>query len=70
VLAKAVDVRAAGQVFDELLIVVEWGRTTQGQLQQGLRALGPLQERIIGTVINKTPWASIDAETALAAVQP
>lgn len=64
-LATAVDVRAAGQVFDELLIVVEWGRTTQGQLQKGLRALGPLQERIIGTVINKVPWASIDSETQL-----
>jgi polysaccharide biosynthesis/export protein ExoF len=63
-LAKAVDVRAAGQIFDDLLIVVEWGRTTQGQLQHGLRALGPLQERIIGTVINKTSWASIDSETA------
>lgn len=66
-LATEVDVRAAGQVFDDLLIVVEWGRTTQGQLQQGLRALGPLQERIIGTVINKVPWTSIDSATASAA---
>jgi Mrp family chromosome partitioning ATPase len=61
------DVRAAGQVFDDLLIVVEWGRTTHGQLQQGLRALGPSQERIIGTVINKVPWTSIDSATASAA---
>jgi Mrp family chromosome partitioning ATPase/capsular polysaccharide biosynthesis protein len=66
-LAESVDVRAAGQIFDDLLIVVEWGHTTQGQLQRGLRALGPLQERIIGTVINKTPWASIGFETASAA---
>ena len=66
-LGKAVDVRAAGQVLDDLLIVVEWGRSTQGQLRQGLQKLGPLQERIIGVVINKTPWASIDAETASAA---
>ena len=66
-LATDVDVRAAGQVFDDLLIVVEWGRTTHGQLQQGLRALGPLQERIIGTVINKVPWTSIDSATASAA---
>ena len=56
--------RAAGQVFDDLLIVVEWGRTTEGQLQQGLRALGSLQERFIGTVINKAPWTSIDFDTA------
>jgi Mrp family chromosome partitioning ATPase/capsular polysaccharide biosynthesis protein len=66
-LSEAVDVRAAGQIFDDLLIVVEWGHTTQGQFQRGLRALGPLQERVIGTVINKTPWASIDFETASAA---
>ena len=66
-LATEVDVRAAGQVFDDLLIVVEWGRTTHGQLQQGLRALGSLQERIIGTVINKVPWTSIDSDTASAA---
>jgi Mrp family chromosome partitioning ATPase/capsular polysaccharide biosynthesis protein len=66
-LAKAVDVRAAGQVFDDLLIVVEWGRNTQGELQRGLRALGPLQERLIGTIINKTPWASMDFDTANAA---
>jgi len=66
-LANAVDVRAAGQVFDDLLIVVEWGRSTQGQLQHALRALGPLQERIIGTVINKAPRASIDSGTASSA---
>ena len=63
-LAKADDIRAAGQVIDDLLIVVEWGRATQGELQRELRALGSLQERIIGTVINKTPWASIDSEAA------
>jgi capsular polysaccharide biosynthesis protein/Mrp family chromosome partitioning ATPase len=63
-LATAIDVRAAGQVFDDLLIVVEWGRTSEGQLQQGLRALGSLRDRIVGTVINKVPWTSIDSETA------
>jgi Mrp family chromosome partitioning ATPase/capsular polysaccharide biosynthesis protein len=62
-LATAVDVRAAGQVFDDLLIVVEWGGTSQGQLQQGLRALGSLRDRIVGTVINKAPWTAIDSET-------
>lgn len=63
-LATAIDVRAAGQVFDDLLIVVEWGRTSEGQLQQGLRALGSLRDRIVGTVLNKAPWTSIDSETA------
>lgn len=63
-LASAADVRAAGQVFDDLLIVVEWGRTSQGRLQRGLAALGSLRERIVGTVINKAPWTSIDSATA------
>jgi Mrp family chromosome partitioning ATPase len=58
-----VDVRAAGQVFDDLLIAVEWG-TSEGQLQHGLRALGSLRDRIVGTVIDKAPRTSIDSETA------
>ena len=63
-LATAIDVCAAGQVFDNLLIVVEWGGTSKGELQRGLRALGSLRERIVGTVINKVPWVSIDSVTA------
>jgi hypothetical protein len=59
-----VDVRAAGQVFDDLLIVVEWGSSSEGQLQHGLRALGSLRDRIVGTVIDKAPRTSIDSETA------
>jgi Mrp family chromosome partitioning ATPase/capsular polysaccharide biosynthesis protein len=59
-----VDVRAAGQVFDDLLIVVEWGSTSEGRLQLGLGALGSLRDRIVGTVIDKAPWTSIDSETA------
>jgi succinoglycan biosynthesis transport protein ExoP len=59
-----VDVRAAGQVFDDLLIVVEWGSTSEGRLQHGLGALGSLRDRIVGTVIDKAPWTSIDSETA------
>jgi Mrp family chromosome partitioning ATPase/capsular polysaccharide biosynthesis protein len=68
-LTTEVDVRAAGQVFDELLVVVEWGRTTREQLKQRLGALGSLRERIIGTIINKVPWASVDSGTA-GAVRP
>jgi exopolysaccharide production protein ExoF len=69
-LATAIDVCAAGQVFDNLLIVVEWGGTSKGELQQGLRALGSLRERIVGTVINKVPWASIDSVTASLLARP
>ena len=70
-LEMGTDVRAAGQFLDELLIVVEWGRTSQGRLQYALRALGSVRDRVVGTVINKVPWISIDPETqALLGQQP
>jgi succinoglycan biosynthesis transport protein ExoP len=62
-LVTAVDVRSAGQILDDLLIVVEWGRASEGQMEQALRSLGAMRERIIGAVINKAPWSSLDAET-------
>lgn len=61
-LATAVDVRAAGQIVDDLLIVVEWGRASEAQIEQALRALGPVRDRIVGTVINKTPRGSLHSE--------
>jgi Mrp family chromosome partitioning ATPase/capsular polysaccharide biosynthesis protein len=60
-LVPAVDVRSAGQILDDLLIVVEWGRASEGQMEEALQALGAMRERIIGAVINKAPWSSIDA---------
>jgi Mrp family chromosome partitioning ATPase/capsular polysaccharide biosynthesis protein len=62
-LTRAVDVRAASQAFQDLLIVVEWGRTSEGQFQQGLRALGSRRESVIGTLINKAPFPSSDSGT-------
>jgi Mrp family chromosome partitioning ATPase/capsular polysaccharide biosynthesis protein len=62
-LITAVDVRSAGQILDGLLIVVEWGGVSEGQMEQALQALGAMRERIIGAVINKAPWSSLDAET-------
>lgn len=63
-LSRAIDVRTASQILDELLIVVEWGRASEAELKQGLRVLGSLREKIVGTVINRTPWSSLDSETA------
>jgi Mrp family chromosome partitioning ATPase/capsular polysaccharide biosynthesis protein len=65
-LVPVADVRAAGQIVDELLIVVEWGRTSEVQLEQALQSLGAVQDKVVGAVINKTPWASLDVETRLA----
>jgi Mrp family chromosome partitioning ATPase len=62
-LSRAIDVRCAGQIVDDLLIVVEWGRTPEAQLSQALQALGSLRERVLGTVVNKIPWSSLEPET-------
>ncbi|UWU74823.1 AAA family ATPase [Bradyrhizobium huanghuaihaiense] len=62
-LATPADVRSAGQIVDDFLIVVEWDRTSERQLEQAFRDLGPMRERIRGTVINKTPWSSFDSVT-------
>jgi Mrp family chromosome partitioning ATPase/capsular polysaccharide biosynthesis protein len=61
-LTPVADVRSAGQIVDELLIVVEWGRTSEVQLERALQSLGPVRDKILGAVINKTPWASLDSE--------
>jgi Mrp family chromosome partitioning ATPase len=62
-LSRAVDVRSAGQVFDHLLIVVEWSQTSETQLHDALRSLGPLRSRVLGTIINKIPWHTLKPET-------
>lgn len=64
-LTSAVDVRAAGQIIDDLLVVVEWGRASEAQLEQVLRALGTVRDRIVGTVINKTPRRSLRSEALI-----
>jgi Mrp family chromosome partitioning ATPase/capsular polysaccharide biosynthesis protein len=59
------DVRSASQIVDDLLIVVEWGRTSEVKLEQALQSLGPVRDKILGAVINKTPWASPDSEAGV-----
>jgi capsular polysaccharide biosynthesis protein len=54
-LARAIDVRSAGQIIDDLIVVVEWRRTSEAQLGQALGALGPVRDRLLGSVINKVP---------------
>jgi Mrp family chromosome partitioning ATPase/capsular polysaccharide biosynthesis protein len=60
VLSSAIDARCAIQIVDDLLIVVEWGRTSEGQLRQALRGLGSLRDRALGTVINRIPSDSLE----------
>jgi Mrp family chromosome partitioning ATPase len=62
------DVRSAGQIIDDLLVVVEWGHTSESQIEQALRALGPVRDRVSGTLINKTPLSSLDSEMLVEAL--
>jgi Mrp family chromosome partitioning ATPase/capsular polysaccharide biosynthesis protein len=62
-LEPVADVRSAGQIVDELLIVVEWGCTSEARLEHALQSLGPVREKFLGAVINKTPWGSPGSES-------
>jgi succinoglycan biosynthesis transport protein ExoP len=62
------DVRSTGLILDDLLVVVEWGRTSESQIQRGLRLLGPVRGKVIGTLINKTPLSSLDSEMLVEAL--
>jgi Mrp family chromosome partitioning ATPase/capsular polysaccharide biosynthesis protein len=62
-LAPVADVRSAGQIVDELLIVVEWGYTSEERLEHALQSLGSVRDKCIGAVINKAPWGSLGWES-------
>jgi Mrp family chromosome partitioning ATPase/capsular polysaccharide biosynthesis protein len=62
-LSSPIDARCAAQIVDDLLIVVEWRRTSEAQLTQSLRALGSLRDRVLGTVINRIPSSSLEQES-------
>ena len=47
-----VDVRAAAHLFDEFVVVTEWGYTTEEMLARAIHSAG-LEGRIIGVVLNK-----------------
>lgn len=53
-----VDVRAAANLIDNYVYVVEWGKTNTRTIDQALRPAKTLQERLIGVVLNKadTRW--------------
>jgi succinoglycan biosynthesis transport protein ExoP len=48
-----VDVRAASNLVDSYVYVVEWGQTEVDVVQQALRSAKGVQERLIGVVLNK-----------------
>jgi Mrp family chromosome partitioning ATPase/capsular polysaccharide biosynthesis protein len=52
-LARGTDVRIAGRVLDGLILVVEWARTTEMDLERALQSLGPMRERVLGAVMSR-----------------
>jgi succinoglycan biosynthesis transport protein ExoP len=47
------DVRAASQILDSCLVVVEWGRTQAAAVEDGIRASGLRGDRLLGVLLNK-----------------
>jgi succinoglycan biosynthesis transport protein ExoP len=52
-LAPVVDVRAASQIIDAFVLVVEWGRTRISAVQSHVNAAPEVHERLLGVVLNK-----------------
>jgi exopolysaccharide transport family protein len=49
-----VDVKAAADLFDAFILVVEWGSTSAEEVLKTIQASQLISERLIGTVLNKT----------------
>lgn len=52
-IAPVVDVRAATQIVDSYIYVIEWGRTQVNLVQHQLSGFPELQDRLLGVVLNK-----------------
>jgi Mrp family chromosome partitioning ATPase len=52
-----VDVKAAAQLFDAFLLVVEWGSTTTDDLLKAVSISPIVAERLLGAVLNKADEA-------------
>lgn len=64
-LNPSVEIRSAGVAMDHLLIVAGWGLTRAGDLAASIEALGPVADRIVGTILNMAPLSALSVrETA------
>lgn len=48
------DVHAAASMLDGAIMVVEWGRTTEEDIESALRMAPAVREKIVGTLVNKS----------------
>ncbi|PTM41729.1 Wzz/FepE/Etk N-terminal domain-containing protein [Bosea sp. 124] len=53
-LAPVVDARAAVNLVDDFLLVIEWGQSRYDVLREALKTAPEVQDKILGAVLNKT----------------
>jgi succinoglycan biosynthesis transport protein ExoP len=53
-LAPVVDARAAVNLVDDFLLVIEWGNSRYDVLREALKSAPEVQDKILGAVLNKT----------------
>jgi succinoglycan biosynthesis transport protein ExoP len=53
-LAPVVDARAAANLVDNFLLVIEWGKSRYDVLREALKTAPEVQDKILGAVLNKT----------------
>jgi hypothetical protein len=67
------DLRSAARYIDGFFLVVGWEQVSSQNIQVGLKSLAPVQERLLGTVLNKVDAAeakwTLSAQSAFAARQ-
>ena len=67
------DLRSAARYIDGFFLVVGWEQVSSQDIQVGLKSLAPVQERLLGTVLNKVDAAeakwTLSAQTAFASRQ-
>ncbi len=59
-LAPVPDVRAAGEVVDALLMVIQAGAVPAPQIEAGLAAAGAARQKMLGVIFNKATSGNLD----------
>jgi Mrp family chromosome partitioning ATPase len=58
-LTPAADARAAAQLLDGIVLVVESGRRVPEEVSLSLLSAGPVQDKLLGAVLNKVDRATL-----------
>jgi succinoglycan biosynthesis transport protein ExoP len=60
-LAPIADVRAAADIIDSYILIIEWGQTRTDVFQRNLSAAGIGPDRVLGAVINKADMSTLSS---------